>query len=76
MLRFQSESGAYESDSAIRATGMATTTAIRMAIAITRTDTTDLIGTTAIPGAHRTTGTGIVTTATIGTVTTTATKLA
>ena len=51
---------------AIRATDMA----------ITRTDTIDLIGTTAIPGAHRTTGTGIVTTATIGTITTTATKLA
>jgi hypothetical protein len=73
MLRFQSESEASELDLVIRRTAMAT---IRTDMAITRTDTIDRIDTMAIPGAHRTTGTGIVTTATIGTVTTTATKLA
>ncbi len=46
---------------------------IHTAMAITRTDTTDPIGTTAIPGAHHTTmGTA---TATIGIITTTITKV-
>jgi hypothetical protein len=53
---------------------MATTTAIRMATAITRTDTTDRIDTMAIPRGPRTTGTGIGFTATIGIITTIATN--
>jgi hypothetical protein len=61
---------------AIRATGMAITTAIRMAMATTRTDTTDRIDTMAIPRAPRTTGTGIGLTDTIGIIITIATKLA
>jgi hypothetical protein len=61
---------------AIPPTGTATTTAIRMAIAITRTDTTDRIDTMAIPRAPRTTGTDIGLTDTIGIIITIATKLA
>jgi hypothetical protein len=55
---------------------MAITTAIRMAMATTRTDTTDRIDTMAIPRAPRTTGTGIGLTDTIGIIITIATKLA
>jgi hypothetical protein len=59
----------------IQLIGMATTTAIRTDMAITHMDTIDLIGTTAIPRALRTTGTtGTVTTATIGIIITIATK--
>jgi hypothetical protein len=61
---------------AIRATGMAITTALRMAIAITRTDTTDRIDTMPILRARRTTGTGIGLTGTIGIIITIATNVA
>jgi hypothetical protein len=55
---------------------MVTTTAIRTDMAIIHIDTTDLIDTTAIPPALRTTGTtGTVTTATIGIIITIATNL-
>jgi len=56
----------------IRAMGIATI--LLMDTAITRTDTTGLIGTTAMGVAHTTTGTA--TTATIGIIITIATKLA
>jgi hypothetical protein len=69
MRRFQSEL-----ELVIRAMGIATI--LLMDTAITRTDTTGLIGTTAIPEAPRTTGTGTVTTATIGIIITIGTKLA
>jgi hypothetical protein len=52
--------------SVIRAMGIVTI--LLMDTAITLTDTTDLIGTMAILEAPRTTGTGTVTTATIGTI--------
>jgi hypothetical protein len=55
---------------AIRAMGIATIH--HMDMAITRTDTTDLIGTTVILEALTT---GTVTTATIGTITTIGTRL-
>jgi hypothetical protein len=59
----------------IQLTGMATTTAIRTDMVITRIDITDRTDTMAIPRALRTTGTmGTVTTATIGIITTTATS--
>jgi hypothetical protein len=64
MLRFQSELGASELDLVIRVTDTAT---IRM-------DTTDPIGTTAIPAAPHTT-TGTATTVIIGIITTIATNL-
>jgi hypothetical protein len=62
-----------ELDSVIRAMGIATI--LLMDTAIIRMDTTGLIGTTAIPEAPHT-ATGIVTTATIDIIITTATKLA
>jgi hypothetical protein len=55
---------------------MGIATILLMDTVITRTDITDLIGTTAIPEAPRTTGTGTVTTASIGIIITIATKLA
>ena len=60
----------------IQPTDTATTTATRTDMVIIRMDTTDRIDTTVIPRGLRTTGTGTVTTATIGTITITATKLA
>ena len=73
-LKFQSELEGLELDLAIRVTDMATAILVTDTDII-RMDTTDRIDTTAILEAHRTTGTGTVTTATIGTITTTATKL-
>jgi hypothetical protein len=62
-------------DLVIQLTGMATTTAIRTDMVITRIDIIGRTDTMAIPRALRTTGTmGTVTTATIGIITTTATK--
>ena len=69
MRRFQSEL-----ELVIRAMGIVTI--LRTDTVITRMDTTGLIGTTAIPEAPRTTGTGTVTTATIDIIITIATKLA
>jgi len=76
MLRFQSELGASELDLVIRPIDTAIM-AIRVTDTATiRMDTTDPIGTTAIPTALRTTGTtGTVTTATIGIIITIATNL-
>ena len=74
MLRFQSELGASELDLVIRPIDTAIM-AIRVTDTATiRMDTTDRIGTTAIPAAPHTI-TGTATTVIIGIITTTATNL-